>query len=68
MWWKRRPAHAGRLAAPPMPKELPLWQGAVLVGLGVSMAFPMAGLALLAVLSVDVFVLSKMPGLRRSLT
>jgi uncharacterized iron-regulated membrane protein len=68
LWWKRRPAHAGRLSAPPMPKELPLWQGAVLVGLGVSMAFPMAGIALLGVLAVDVLILSRLPKLRRSLT
>ncbi|MGB0960189.1 MAG: PepSY-associated TM helix domain-containing protein [Halocynthiibacter sp.] len=68
MWWKRRPTKAGRLAAPPMPKELPLWQGAVLVGLGVSMAFPMAGLALLAALALDIFILSKIPKLRHSLT
>ncbi|WP_299409294.1 PepSY domain-containing protein [uncultured Roseobacter sp.] len=68
MWWKRRPTRAGRLAAPPMPKEMPVWQGAVLVGLGVSMAFPMAGLALLTALAVDMFVLSKLPKLRHSLT
>ena len=68
LWWKRRPAKAGRLSAPPMPQELPLWQGAALVGLGISMAFPMAGLALLIALTVDVFVLSKLPKLRQSLT
>lgn len=68
LWWKRRPANAGRLSAPPMPKELPLWQGAVLVGLAVSMAFPMAGIALLSVLALDVLILSKLPRLRQSLT
>ncbi|PRY79615.1 putative iron-regulated membrane protein [Yoonia maritima] len=64
LWWKRRPTKAGRLAAPPMPKELPLWQGAALVGLGVSMAFPMAGLALLTVLAIDTLILSRIPKLR----
>ncbi|MEM8571310.1 MAG: PepSY domain-containing protein [Pseudomonadota bacterium] len=68
LWWKRRPRNAGRLAAPPMPREMPLWQGAALVGLAVSMAFPMAGLALLTALALDIFVLSKLPKLRRSLT
>ena len=68
MWWKRRPANGGRLAAPPMPNELPIWQGAVLVGLAVSMAFPMAGVAILAGLMVDMFVLSQLPRLRRSLS
>lgn len=68
LWWKRRPAQAGRLAAPPMPKELPLWQGAVLVGLAISMAFPLAGLALLTVLALDTLILSRLPGLRHRLT
>lgn len=68
LWWKRRPSGAGRLSAPPMPAELPLWQGAVLVGLAVSMAFPMAGLALLSLLVFDLLVLSRLPALRRSLT
>lgn len=68
LWWKRRPINAGRLSAPPMPKELPLWQGAVLVGLAVSMAFPMAGFALLFVLAIDVLILSRFPKLRHSLT
>lgn len=68
LWWKRRPSKAGRLTAPPMPKEMPIWQGAVLVGLGVSMAFPMAGLALLVTLAVDVLILSRLPRLRHSLT
>ncbi len=65
MWWMRRPAKAGRLAAPPMPADMPLWQGAVLVGLGVSLAFPLAGLTLLAVLAVDTLILSRIPALRR---
>lgn len=68
LWWKRKPAHAGRLSAPPMPNELPLWQGAMFVGLAVSMAFPMAGIALLCVLAVDALILSWLPGLRYRLT
>ncbi|AUR01187.1 PepSY-associated TM helix domain-containing protein [Phaeobacter inhibens] len=68
LWWKRRPTRAGRLSAPPMPKEMPIWQGAVLVGLAVSMAFPMAGLALLTLLVVDWMLLSRLPALRYRLT
>ncbi|MDO6589285.1 PepSY domain-containing protein [Loktanella sp. D2R18] len=68
LWWKRRPAKAGRLAAPPMPQEMPLWQGAALVGLGVSMAFPMAGLALLTVLAIDTLILARIPKLRAVLS
>jgi uncharacterized iron-regulated membrane protein len=66
MWWKRRPAGmAGRLAAPPVPRDMPMWQGAVLVGLAVSLAFPLAGLTLIAVLALDVLVLQRLPALRR---
>lgn len=68
LWWKRRPAGSSRLAAPPLPKEMPLWQGAALVGIGVSMAFPMAGIALLSVLALDSLILSRLPSLRRALT
>jgi uncharacterized iron-regulated membrane protein len=68
LWWKRRPAGASRLAAPPMPKDMPLWQGAVLVGLAVSMAFPLAGLTLLAVLTLDALILSRAPKLKQMLT
>jgi uncharacterized iron-regulated membrane protein len=68
LWWKRRPVNAGRLSAPPMPKEMPLWQGAALVGLAVSMAFPMAGIAFLTLLVVDVLLLSRLPKLRHRLT
>ncbi|UXX81707.1 PepSY-associated TM helix domain-containing protein [Roseovarius pelagicus] len=68
LWWKRRPAGSGRLAAPPFPREMPLWQGAALVGLAVSMAFPMAGLALLSVLALDMLILTRLPRLRRALT
>ncbi|MEM8959552.1 MAG: PepSY domain-containing protein [Pseudomonadota bacterium] len=67
MWLKRRPDGAGRLAAPPMPRDMPLWQGAMLVGLAVSLAFPMAGIAILTVLVLDYLVLSRVPALRRAL-
>ena len=68
MWWMRRPFKAGRLAAPPMPREMPLWRGAVLIGLAVSLAFPMAGLTLLAVLSLDLLLSDRIPALRRVLS
>ncbi|WP_298917626.1 PepSY domain-containing protein [uncultured Roseobacter sp.] len=67
LWWKRRPIGSSRLAAPPLPRDMPLWQGAVLVGLGVSLAFPMAGVALFAALAVDALVLSRLPFLRQLL-
>ncbi|MDP3527315.1 MAG: PepSY domain-containing protein, partial [Hoeflea sp.] len=68
MWWKRRPAGTMRLAAPPMPKDMPLGQGAVLVGLVVSLAFPMAGLTLIVVQALDQLVLSRLPAVKRALS
>lgn len=68
MWWKRRPQGAMRLAAPPVPADLPMWKGAVLVALLVAMAFPMAGIALLAVIAIDVLILANVPRLKRVFT
>ncbi|GAB5432518.1 MAG: PepSY domain-containing protein [Epibacterium sp.] len=65
MWLKRRPTRAARLAAPPMPEDLPFWKGAVLIGLFASLAFPLVGLTLLAVLALDVLILSNLPRLKR---
>ncbi|MDF1671550.1 MAG: PepSY domain-containing protein [Roseovarius sp.] len=68
LWWKRRPANTLRLAAPPRPKSIALWRGALLVGLAISMMFPLAGLTLLTVLAADYLVLSRIPPLRRVLS
>jgi uncharacterized iron-regulated membrane protein len=66
MWWKRRPANAGRLVAPPRPGELPLWKGAVVLGLFLCLAFPLVGITLLAVLAFDMLVVQNVPPLRRA--
>ena len=68
MWWKRRPAGAARLAAPPLPVALPMWKGAVFLGLLVSLAFPLVGLSLLVVMALDLLVLANIPALRRALS
>lgn len=68
MWWLRRPSKAGRLAAPPMPRDMPLWKGALVVGLVISVAFPLAGLTLLAVIVLDFVVISRLPALKRVLS
>lgn len=65
MWWKRRPAGAARLAAPPVPADVPMVKGALLVTLALSLAFPVLGLTLLAVTALDVLVLSPIPALKR---
>ncbi|KKJ76485.1 membrane protein [Kiloniella litopenaei] len=66
MWWIRRPKGAGRLVAPPLPQNLPLWKGAVFIMLLLSLAFPLVGLTLLAVLAIDLLVLSQLPFLKRA--
>ncbi|MFB2531241.1 PepSY-associated TM helix domain-containing protein [Paracoccus sp. p4-l81] len=68
MWWKRRPTGAGRLAAPPVPVDVPLAKGVVLIALALSMAFPVLGLTLLTVLVLDVAILSRIPALKRALS
>ena len=66
LWWKRRPEGALRLAAPPLPSDVPFYKGALLVALFVALAFPLAGVAIVVVMAVDVLVLSWVPGLRRA--
>lgn len=65
MWWMRRPAGAARLAAPPMPADVPLRNGVIVIGIALSMAFPVLGLTLIAVLAVDVLVLQNLAWLKR---
>ncbi len=67
MWIKRRPVGTPRLAAPPVPADMPFWKGALLVGLFCALAFPLVGLTLLAVLALDVILLSNLPVLKRAL-
>ena len=66
MWWKRRPSGAFRLAPPPLPADLPLWKGAVFIGLLLSLAFPLVGLTLLAAMALDLLLLSRIPVLKRA--
>lgn len=68
MWWKRRPAGALRLAAPPRPAVVPLARGVVLIAIFMSMLFPMLGFALLAVLAVDLLATAAMPGLKAAVS
>lgn len=66
MWWKRRPSGV-RLGAPPRPEVVPYAKGAILITLALSLTFPMLGLTLLAVMLLDVVVLSALPPLKRAL-
>lgn len=68
MWWKRRPQGAARIAAPPLPADVPFVKGALLIVLLLSLAFPVLGLTLLFVLTVDILILSPLPALKRALS
>jgi uncharacterized iron-regulated membrane protein len=62
MWWQRRPAKT--LGAPAMPANFPLWKGAVIVIGVMGLLFPLLGVSLLIVLSLDYLVLSRIPRLK----
>ncbi|MDA8481725.1 PepSY domain-containing protein [Pseudomonas resinovorans] len=57
MWWKRRPQ--GSLGVPPLRHDLPLWKTAVVIMIGLGIAFPLVGLSLLAIWALDWAVLSR---------
>jgi uncharacterized iron-regulated membrane protein len=65
MWWKRRPAGAMRIAAPPRPRDLPFWKTAAVVALLIALAFPMAGVAIAIVIALDLLVIRHVGGIRR---
>lgn len=67
MWWKRRPANAGRLVAPRAPADAALWKTGAVVMLVVAMAFPLSGAVLVGVLLLDRLLLSRVPALRQRL-
>lgn len=60
MWWKRRPQ--GSLGVPPLRHDLPLWKTAVVIMIGLGIAFPLVGMSLLAVWGLDWLVLSRIGG------
>lgn len=67
LWWMRRPARAGRLAAPPRPVEAPIWTTAAIIVVVLGIAFPLAGVALLTVILLDFLVIRHISRLSRML-
>jgi uncharacterized iron-regulated membrane protein len=65
MWWLRRPK--GRLGAPAMPANFPLWRGAVLILLVLAVIFPLVGASLLVALALDYLLVQRVPALQRVL-
>jgi uncharacterized iron-regulated membrane protein len=68
MWWVRRPKGSGRLAAPTVPAQAPLWKGGALVMVVTGLAFPLAGGVLLVVVLLDWLLISRIPALKNALS
>ncbi|GLS16716.1 PepSY-associated TM helix domain-containing protein [Hydrogenophaga electricum] len=68
MWWKRRPAGAGRLVAPGVPARAARWKTGALVMLVTAVLFPLSGAVLLGVLLLDWLVISRLPALKTALS
>lgn len=67
MWWIRRPkGSALRVFAPKTPENLPHWRGAMILMLLVSLAFPLVGITLIVVLSLDYLIVKRVPVLRKA--
>lgn len=68
MWWKRRPARAGRLVAPPVLPEVDIpavtWVTLAVLAIGM----PLFGATIVAVALADWLVLRHLPGLRARLS
>jgi uncharacterized iron-regulated membrane protein len=61
IWWKRRPQ--GKLGVPPLRHDLPRWKTAVVVMIGLGIAFPLVGLSLLVVWAMDRVVVRMRPAI-----
>lgn len=51
MWWKRRPR--GTIGVPPWPRDRRVMAGVTVIVLGLGALFPLTGLAILAMLGLD---------------
>jgi len=65
LWWKRRPASASNLSAPPRPDDMPFWKGAAALVIALGVMFPMAGAAIVVVLLIDATLLRMVPAMKR---
>ncbi|TDF85227.1 PepSY domain-containing protein [Pseudomonas sp. H9] len=57
MWWKRRPESG--LGVPPLRHDLPKWKAAIVIMIALGVAFPLVGVSLLAVWTLDWGLLSR---------
>ena len=68
LWWKRRPASAVSLSAPPRPGDMPFWKGAAALVIALGVMFPLAGAAIVTVLLIDATVLRLVPAMKRAVS
>jgi uncharacterized iron-regulated membrane protein len=66
-WWRRRPAGTRRLAPPPAPRDLAASKTVIVVMLAAAVALPLTAFTLIAVMVLDVLLVSVYPPLRRLL-
>jgi uncharacterized iron-regulated membrane protein len=64
MWWKRRPS--GRVGVPPAPPERSVYIGLWAIALVFSLAFPLTGIAIVAMILIDQIIIRTIPPLRRA--
>lgn len=64
MWWKRRPA--GVVGVPPYPTDPKVYRALWLAMAVVGLAFPVTGIAIVAMLAIDLLVVRTVPPLRRA--
>lgn len=64
MWWKRRPQ--GRVGVPPYPADPKVYQALWAVAIAVGVALPITGLAVVAMVAVDLLIIRMVPPLRRA--
>lgn len=64
MWWKRRPS--GRLGVPPMPARKNVYLGLWIIAGLFGLAFPMSGIAIVAMIAIDQSIIRLLPPLKRA--
>ena len=64
MWWKRRPV--GRVGVPPEPADARVYRGLWVAAIAFGLAFPVTGLAIAAMLALDLLLVRTVPPLRRA--
>ena len=63
MWWKRRPE--GRLGVPPAPPSKAVYLGLWIIAAVFGLAFPMTGIAIVAMIAFDQIAVRFIPPFRK---